>query len=228
MHDIKEVTLLYFCIFFSFADWLIRIVDLKLKEGCAPKEIHNRLKNVYEDAVMDISIMRCWVKKFRNRETETADKRKIEQPTTWITNVNRERADELHQRDRRVIVQKVADTVNLSYSSAQGIIADFGYNKVCAKCVSKQWTVDNRRRRVEVCQKLLDAFEDAEQEFFKNMVTGHKKWAYLYDPESKVQGMAPHWFCKTFKSTRWTQKVMTTVFWGTSDVIRLIFCNIIP
>lgn len=203
------------------------VIEFLAKEGCPPKEIHMRLKKVYGDAVMDISNVRRWVKKFSNGETEIADKPRSGRPTTSITDANRERAEELIRGDRRITVQSVADALNISYGSAQGIIADLGYHKVCAKWVPKQLTVDNRMRRVDICQELLDAFAVENQDFFNNMVTGDETWAYLYDPESKVQ--SKEWRHsdsprpKKFKSSRSTKKIMATVFWDTQGVILVDF-----
>lgn len=83
---------------FSFSDLLIRIIDLKLKErviivflakdSCAPKEIHNRLKNVYGNFVIDVSNVRIWVKKFGYRDMETAYKSRSGRPTTSVIDTN--------------------------------------------------------------------------------------------------------------------------------------------
>ena len=68
-------------------------------------------------------------------------------------------------------------------------------------------------------QELLDAFEAEGQDFFQNVVTGDEAWAYLYEPESKVQfkrwhhSFPPH--PRKFKAARLNQKVMSTVFWET-------------
>lgn len=53
------------------------------------------MKNVYGDAVMDISNVRRWVKKFRNWETEIVDKQRSGQSTTPVTHANCELTDEL-------------------------------------------------------------------------------------------------------------------------------------
>lgn len=87
-----------------------RVVIEFLAKGSAPKEIHN----VYGDAVMDISNVRRWVKKFGIGETEIADILRSGRPTTSVTDANREGADELIRGDRRLTVQNVADALNVS------------------------------------------------------------------------------------------------------------------
>lgn len=91
----------------------------------------------------------------------------------------------------------------------------------------RQLTSDLKKRRVDVCSQLLEAFEANEDTFFSNMVTGDETWAYLYDPETKRQSM--QWLHigsprpKKFKSQRSTQKVLVTVFWDKEGVILVDF-----
>lgn len=103
-----------------------------------PKKIHNRLKNVYEDAVTDISNERRWMKKFGNGETEFADKLRSSRPTTSATYANPEHADELIREDRPVRVQNDTDALNVSYGYTQGITGKLGFHNVCAKLAPKQ------------------------------------------------------------------------------------------
>lgn len=107
-------------------------IEFLTKKGCTPEEIHNRLKKCFGDAVVDISNVTDWVKKFQEEKTEIADKPRSSRPLTSVTDETRQRADELIRGERRIRVQDVADALNVSYGSAQTIIADFGYYKVCA------------------------------------------------------------------------------------------------
>lgn len=116
-----------------------------------------------------------WVKKFGNRGMESASVtdvvrqphlgfRKATGQTTSVTDANSGWAYELIRRGRRVMVQNIADAMNISYESAQGISADFGYYKIWAKGVPKQLSLDNWRKRAELCQEALNVFEMDQQE----------------------------------------------------------------
>ncbi|XP_053565351.1 protein GVQW3 [Bombina bombina] len=58
------------------------VIEFLTKEVYAPKEIHNRLKRCYGDAVVDIRNVRHWVKKFQEGETKIADKLSSGHPST--------------------------------------------------------------------------------------------------------------------------------------------------
>lgn len=62
---------------------------------------------------MDIRNVQHWVKNFGNGETEIEDKPRSSQPTTSVTDVNREHANQLIPGDRRITVQNIADALNV-------------------------------------------------------------------------------------------------------------------
>jgi transposase len=144
-------------------------------------EIYRRLKDVYGDTVIDVSNVRRWVKKFRDGESETADK------PTAVTDNRHHQIDELIRENRRITIHEIADALQVSYGSVQAMIENLGYHKVCTKWVPRQLTPDLRHIRVEVCQELILMFEVQKDTFFTNVVTGDETWAYLYDLESKNQ-----------------------------------------
>jgi transposase len=163
------------------------VIEFLIKEGCSAVEIHRRLKDVYGDAVIDVSNVRRWVKKFRDGESEIADKPRSGRSSTSVTDNRRSRIDELIRENRRITIHKIADALQLFYGSVQAMIENLGYHKVCAKWVPRQLTPDLRHIRVEGCQELLIMFEVQKDTFFTNVVTGDETWAYLYDLESKNQ-----------------------------------------
>lgn len=203
------------------------VIEFLAKEGCSAVDIHTRLKNVYGESVVDISNVRRWVKKFREGETEINDKPRSGRPSTSVTNDNRQRVDELIRGDRRITIYEIADALQVAYGSAQSMVEELGYRKVCAKWVPKQLTQDLKERRMEVCAELLEMYEAQGEEFFKNVVTGDETWAYVYDPESKQQSMEWHHpdspRPKKFKKERSSQKVLATVFWDNQGVILVEF-----
>lgn len=142
MHDFIEVTLFSLWSIF-FLSFFFRLTNWKhgseakpkicywfsAKEDCVSKKIHNSLKNVYGNVVMDIRN----VKKFENGWMEIAYKPRKGRLSTPVTNSNQEHADELIQRDKHIIVHDVVDALNVSYGSAQGIISLImhAYSRYC-------------------------------------------------------------------------------------------------
>lgn len=203
------------------------VIEFLTKENCTPVEIHRRLKNVYGGSVLDLSNVRRWVTRFKEGDSDIADKKRSGRPSTSLTANNKRLADEMIQKDRRIKVQELAEALNLSYGSAQMCICELGYHKVCAKWAPKELTADLRARRREVAHELLSSFEEHQNDFFKDWVTGDETWAYLYEPESKVQ--SKQWRRSgsprpiKFKATKSTQKVMTTIFWDTQGIVLIDF-----
>lgn len=203
------------------------VIEFLTKEGCTAVEIHVRLQNVYGDSVIDISNVRRWVRRFREGETEVNDKARSGRPSSAVNPENREQVDGLIRGNRRITIAEVAEELQVSYGSAQAMLVDMGYRKVCAKWVPKQLTPDLKNRRVEVCTELLEAYDTEGDGLFTNLVTGDETWAYLYDPESKRQSMewrrpgSPR--PQKFKTQRSCKKVLATVFWNNQGVILIDF-----
>lgn len=89
------------------------VIKFLTKEGSSPADIHRRLKDLYDDAVIEVSNVRHWVKKFKERETEIVDKQRSARPSTSVTDENRHRIDELIRADRITII---GDAVHVSYT----------------------------------------------------------------------------------------------------------------
>lgn len=82
---------------------------------------------------------------------------------------------------------------------------------------------EHKRKRVEICQRLLDRYNNEGDGFLRIMVTGDETWVHHYEPESKRQNI--EWkhprspVKKKFKTQLSAGKVMLTVFWDTKGPI---------
>ena len=52
-----------------------------------------------------------------------------------------------------------------------------------------QLTEEHKCKHLEVCQQLLNRYNNEGEDFLKRIVTGGETWIYNYEPESKRQGM---------------------------------------
>jgi hypothetical protein len=87
----------------------------------------------------------------------------------------------------RLTVQEVADEVGISIGPCHQIFTE----KLQMHCVSAKFVLclstDNQKEnRVEVSQELL-AIANGNENFLKNIITGHETWVYGYDVETKMQ-----------------------------------------
>jgi len=60
---------------------------------------------------------------------------------------------------------------------------DLDMRKVCAKMVPKELNEGKKRRRVTICQDLLEKQDG----ILGRVITGDETWVYQYDPETKRQ-----------------------------------------
>ena len=77
------------------------------------------------------------------------------------------------------------------------LLYDQGMQKVCAKLVPKILWEDQKLRRVNFCQDMLEKIRD-DPDILYQVITGDKTWVFQYDPEMKRQSM--QW--KTAESPR--------------------------
>ena len=93
--------------------------------------------------------------------------------------------------DRRLTVRLLSDELGLNRNSVWQIITeDLGMHKVCAKMVPKRLNDDQKMRRMQVCQDILENF-DSNPDFQKKVITGDETWVFEYDFETKRQSL--HW-----------------------------------
>ncbi|XP_029641889.1 uncharacterized protein LOC115216564 [Octopus sinensis] len=97
--------------------------------------------------------------------------------------------------NRRVIIVKVALTLQISHDSAyQNIHEDLGFHKVCERCVPRELTAEHKRKRLDVCQHLLNRYNNEGEEFGGRIVTEHETWVHHYEAESirqSIEGKHP-------------------------------------
>ena len=85
-----------------------------------------------------------------------------------------------------------------------------------ARWVPRELTAEQKRKSVEICQRLLDRYNNEGERFFSRKVTGDETWVHHYEPESKRQSM--EWkhqgspAKKKFKTQPSAGKVMLTFF----------------
>ncbi|UYV61187.1 hypothetical protein LAZ67_1003759 [Cordylochernes scorpioides] len=121
-----------------------------------------------------------------------ADEPRSGRPTTARTDKNVDRVLEVLRSDRRLSIQKIADTLHMSTFVVHGIVTeDLQMRKVCAKLVSKVLSQDQKEPSVLRCQELLDLIQN-EPDFLNSVATGDESWMFEYDPESKRQSCAWH------------------------------------
>jgi len=89
--------------------------------------------------------------------------------------------------DRPHTIDEVSMLVRISHGTCHKILTeDLKMQCVASKFVPRLLSVDQKRRRLDIC---LDLKENAANDpsFLSNVITGDETWVYAYDPETKTQ-----------------------------------------
>ncbi|UYV76602.1 hypothetical protein LAZ67_14001427 [Cordylochernes scorpioides] len=183
----------------------------------------------FKDDCLSRSQSGKWHKAFKEGREEVADEPRLGRPTTARTDENVDRVLEVLRTDRRLSIQKIADTLHMSTFVAHGIVSeDLQMRKVCANLVPKVLTQDQKGPRVLRCQELLDLIQN-EPDFLNSVVTGDESWMFEYDPESKRQSCA--WNTKSFlpsKKARMSKSRIKTMIIVFFDIRGIVHCEFVP
>jgi len=145
-------------------------------------------------------------------------------PAMATTTRNEERTLELIRENKRMTVEDVARTLNVSIDSAYSLIHDtLNFSKVCARWVPNELTEERKRERLDICSRHLAHYHEDGENYLQQIVTGDETWIHHYEPESKQQIM--QWkhpsspVVRTFKTQPSAGKLMLTVFWDSQGPI---------
>ncbi|XP_076056348.1 protein GVQW3-like [Oratosquilla oratoria] len=109
-------------------------IKFMVKLGWKNSQIIDSLKQVYSDNDPKKSATNKWISCFRNGRNETEDDPRSGRPSTSISVENIDAARNLIEKDRRITIESVADTLNISVGSAHTILVDsLGLSKLFAR-----------------------------------------------------------------------------------------------
>ena len=194
------------------------VIRFLWSEGVPGAEIHRRLSTQYGDNALPRRRGYEWIEKCKSGRTSVTHEEGAGRPSTSTTDKMIQQAREMVLANRRVAIDELACSLQISHGSTYRIIHDeLSFHKVCARWVPRELTAELKRKRVENCQHLLDRYNIEGEEILSRIVTGDEKWVHHYEPESKRQRMewkhpgSPE--KKKFKTQPSAGKVMLTVFW---------------
>lgn len=94
------------------------MIEFLAAEGCTPKQIYSRLRNVYGDTTIDVSNVRRWVAAAKNVNRgllPILDKMRSRRPKTAVNDVNIGRVDELIRVNRWITQDEIAAYLDISH-----------------------------------------------------------------------------------------------------------------
>jgi len=95
---------------------------------------------------------------------------------------------ELILEDRRISPKSITEQLGISHERVGSIIhEDLDMGKLSAKWVPKCLNADQKRRRCQSSEQILDFFWREPNDFLSRLVTIDESWLYHYDPETWQQ-----------------------------------------
>ena len=199
-------------------------IKFLVKLGKTGGEIRDMLTEVYGDQAMKKTAVYKWIKRFSEGVESVADEERSGRPVTSRTEENIEKVRRIVRENRRLTVMNISEIVNIDRETVRKILTeDLGMKKVCAKMVPKNLTNEQKQKRVEVCEQLLERQNDV----LIRTITGDETWVYQYDPESKRQ--SAQWKSadsprpKKFRQSKSRVKTMLITFFDIRGIVHYEF-----
>jgi histone-lysine N-methyltransferase SETMAR len=193
------------------------VIKFLTKEGAAPKDIHQRLVNVYGDLAPSKTTVKKWAAEFKRGRDSIEDDPRSGRPVEATTPENCVAVERLVMKDRRLKVDQIAETLGISHGSVETILHEkLGMSKVCARWVPRMLTSVQKADRMDASSELLGFYRSDPADFCARIVTGDETWLHHWDPESKQESMQWKHFDspppKKFRTQPSAGKIMATIF----------------
>ena len=129
-----------------------------------------------------------WHRRFKEGREEVEDDHRSGRPSTTRTDENVERVRQKVGSDYRLTVRMIDELDMDSERVCRIITEDLGMRNTCAKMVPRLLNEGQKKRRVQVCQDILEQLE-TEPNLLKRVVTCDESWVFEYDPLTKRQSL---------------------------------------
>ena len=145
------------------------------------------IQQAFGDEALSRSQCFEWYNRFKSGRTSTDEDPRSGRPSTSTNDAHINLVNNLVRANRRFTVREIAEEANISVGSCHSILREIlGMARVASKFVPRILTDEQKERRVEICQELLDR-ANADPDFMETIVTGDETWVYGYDVETKAQ-----------------------------------------
>lgn len=193
------------------------IREILLYEFQLGHNVAEAIRNIHKakgEAALKKSVAYEWFKKFKDGVTDVNDKPRVGRPNTSNSEVLREAVE----ADPSKSVRRLSSELGISKSGVHRHLHELG--KVNRRCreIPHELTPEMARKRVEICQKLLQ--NPSDQRFFKRIVTCDEKWVYFRNPDNRNQ-----WINRgstalpVVRRERFEKKVLLCVWWNFEGIV---------
>lgn len=142
----------------------------------------------FGDQAPSESTVRRWFHEFGRGRASVQDEPRSGRPRTAVTDKNSHRVEKLLREERHITTRDIRQEVGIGSAATQTILHEcLGVHKATSRWIPHLLSHEEKDRRVEWCQFMIEKFEDGRSKRVDDIVTCDETWAYCYDPETKRQ-----------------------------------------
>lgn len=195
------------------------IIKFYVKLGKSYTEIHDDLQKVYTTSCVSKSTISRWMNRFHDGREAISDDHRSGRPTTVQSETNLTAIEAYIKQDRRVTIQDVADTFDISYTSTQDIMVNkLGLRRVSARWVPRLLVPEQMRERVKRCRDYQTRYAKEGNYFLNRIITCDETWVHFFEPESKQQS-------SVWKHPSSPSPIKARLSKSAGKVMSIIFCD---
>ena len=159
-----------------------------IRLGDSPIETFTKLKKAYGSECLSRTTCFEWHKRFTDGRESASDDSRSGRPHTSTSPEMITRCREIVDQDRRVTVENLSQTLDISIGSTHSLLVDhLKMRRVCALWVPRILTEEQRAVRVQICHDMLNRFEAQGETFLDSIVTVDESWMHHFELETKFQ-----------------------------------------
>ena len=130
------------------------VIKFLTKKGLSAVNFHQELISVYGEDCCSRSTVERWSREFRRGRETLEDDERSGRPSTSTTGQVVEATERLVMNDRRIIIEEIAASVDISSGSAHTILHDHLHmNKCISKSVPPSSDATNAKRSRGLCSR---------------------------------------------------------------------------
>ena len=157
-------------------------------KGKTGQKIHCEMTNVYGSSAPSYAQVKFWVGEFKRSRTSLEDETRSGRPSDATDEEMCNKVRDLVYSDRRIKVEKIANTLHFSHGSVSTTLHDhLGMHRLTVRWVPKSLSDEQMATRASIYSALLKRFRSKEDDFLSRLVTVDETWAHYYEPENKAQ-----------------------------------------
>ena len=152
------------------------------KNGKDAKQIHTELQVAEGPKALSLRSIYRWIESFESGDENIEDDSRSKRPNEIVTPKNVAEIEDLIIEDPHISIRTLGELIGISTERIHYILHnELEVTKVCAKWVPHVLTEENKKKRVELSEQLLEILEKG----FNNIVTGDESWFHYFTVSSK-------------------------------------------